>query len=154
MFTTFVWLFDKGEDVMDIQSARSPDSSGRLIGGPIPVNSLRWVWTWLLAAGMVSASPAQNTDTLSGVGGDAVPTTTPDTPLVDEYEPTLLDQTLQSNRLVESLIRTEVENDLRSARAKMAIDPQSIQESFKLTLERVVKAPELTARNARSCENS
>ncbi len=57
------------------------------------------------------------------------------------YDPALLDRTLENNRLVESLIRTEVENELRQARARMAANPQSIQETLKLTLERVRKAP-------------
>ncbi len=102
---------------------------------------------------MVSIASAQNTDTRAGVGGDSVPTTLPDMPIADEYEPALLDQTLESNRLIESLIRTEVENDLRRARTRMATDPQSIKETLKLTLERVVKAPELTVETRAQLRN-
>jgi hypothetical protein len=138
---------------MDKKSTHSPVSSGRRTNAPVCERSLHWVWAWLLAAGMVSIASAQNTDTRAGVGGDGVPTTLPDTPLADEYEPALLDQTLESNRLVESLIRTEVENDLRRARARMATDPQSIQEMLKLTLERVVKAPELTVETRAQLRN-
>ena len=103
------------------------------------------MWAWLLACGMVSLAGAQNTDPRDGVGGSGVPTTNPDVPEAAEYDPSILDRTLENNRLIESLIRTEVENELRQAPAQMAASPLSVQETLKLTLERVRKAPELSA---------
>ena len=41
-----------------------------------------------------------------GVGGNSVPTTNPDVPEEAEYDPSILDRTLENNRLVESMIRT------------------------------------------------
>ncbi|HTU26701.1 MAG TPA: hypothetical protein VMF30_14935 [Pirellulales bacterium] len=73
-----------------------------------------------------------------------MPVLVPDVPESDVYDPALLDRTLENNRLVESEIRTEVENDLRQARLRMAASPHTVEDDLKLALEEVRKAPELS----------
>ncbi len=49
------------------------------------------------------------------------------------------------NRLITQLIRAEVEDELREARVKLEQDPLAVEQRLKLTMERIVKAPELKA---------
>ncbi len=125
---------------------QSMDSWGPLLHEE-PGSSARpgWLWAWLLAVGMVGLADAKNVQPQHDVGGDSVPTTNPDVPEEAEYDPSILDRTLENNRLVEAMIRTEVQNELRHARVQMAASPQSVQEALKLMLERVRRAPELSA---------
>ena len=64
---------------------------------------------------------------------------------VNEGEGRLLENIEQHNRLMTDLIRTEVEDALRAARARMASDPASVKDDLKLLMGRVVRSPELKA---------
>ena len=63
----------------------------------------------------------------------------------NDGEGRLLADIEQQNRLISGLIRTEVDNELREARAQMTGDPAQVEQGLKLMLERVGQAPELKA---------
>ncbi|HTU26700.1 MAG TPA: hypothetical protein VMF30_14930, partial [Pirellulales bacterium] len=129
---------------MGTQQIRSPGSRCT-VSIKFVARSVRWMGLWAMILGTAFVAGAQNSDLRDGVGGDSVPVVVPDVPEEDIYNPALLDRTLENNRLVEGRIRAETENELRDARARMTANPQSVQESLKLALERVRKAPELSA---------
>ena len=110
--------------------------------------SFRPVWLCAISGGLAAAlvsgnlALAQNSTSL---GGNTPPVIPVDPPLADEYNPSLLDRTQEQNNLIAAVIKSEVENEVKNARARMAVDPAGIQSSLKVTLERVLKAPELNS---------
>ncbi|MEX0977614.1 MAG: STN domain-containing protein, partial [Pirellulales bacterium] len=64
---------------------------------------------------------------------------------VNDGEGRLLADVEQHNRLITELLRAQVENELRQARAQMSTNPQGTEQSLKLMFERVVRSPELKA---------
>ena len=60
-------------------------------------------------------------------------------------EGALLQSIEQQNRLITAQIRTEVDHELRKARAHMAGEPLQVEQNLKVMLERVAQAPELVA---------
>ena len=57
----------------------------------------------------------------------------------------LLDATVAQNSLMSSVIKADVEKQLRDARTEMASDPAGVEKVLKMTLGRVLRAPELTS---------
>ncbi len=74
-----------------------------------------------------------------------IPAIVVESPPTAEYVPSLLDATVEQNRRIASVIRSEVDSEIKAARSRLSTDPAGITQSLKLTLERVLKAPELTA---------
>jgi hypothetical protein len=83
----------------------------------------------------VVASPATGNDFVPDAGFDDI----------NEGQGRLLENIEQHNRLMTDLIRTEVEESLRNARAQMETDPLATQDDLKLMLGRVLRTPELRA---------
>ena len=57
----------------------------------------------------------------------------------------LLDATVAENSLMSSVIKADVEKQLRDARTEMASDPAGVEKVLKMTLGRVLRHPELTS---------
>ncbi len=64
---------------------------------------------------------------------------------VNDGEGRLLADIDAQNRLITNLIRTEVENEMRESRSRMASEPAKVEQSLKLMMQRVMQAPELKA---------
>ncbi len=64
---------------------------------------------------------------------------------VNDGQGRFLSSIQQQRRLMTAQVKAEVENVLRNARALMASDPAAVEQSVKLTLERVDRVPELPA---------
>jgi hypothetical protein len=71
-----------------------------------------------------------------------------DTPLSPDKQDlpgSLLTSMGQQRRLTTELVCTEVENELRQARARLASDPATVEQDLKLMIERVTRSPELNS---------
>ena len=63
----------------------------------------------------------------------------------DDFPSSLLASMDQQRRLTTELVCTEVENELRQARARLGTDPATVEQDLKLMIERVARAPELNS---------
>ncbi|MGD9723355.1 MAG: hypothetical protein AB7O59_18020, partial [Pirellulales bacterium] len=67
----------------------------------------------------------------------------PSVPIVDQETPgRYLESIEQIRRLITAQVKAEVENELRAARSRMGTDPASVEQTLKVTLERVLRVPE------------
>ena len=106
----------------------------------------RTVWSSAISAGVAALAILQGALTglaqnSAGILGGTTPPVVPlDPPTADEYNPSLLDKTVDQNNLIASVIKVDVENELKDARTRMATDPLGVQGTLKVALERVIKA--------------
>ncbi len=79
----------------------------------------------------------------AGVGGSTPPVLSPEDPLGAEFNPSLLDDQLQQNSRIASMIRGEVDKQLKDAAGRMGGDPDRVRSDLKLMQEQVLKSQEL-----------
>ncbi|MGD9724203.1 MAG: VWA domain-containing protein, partial [Pirellulales bacterium] len=61
---------------------------------------------------------------------------------INDGQGRFLENIEQQRRLITAQVKAEVENELRAARSRMGTDPASVEQTLKVTLERVLRVPE------------
>ena len=107
----------------------------------------RVVWLWVVSAGVAAIALAQGNRALAQKRAarrrSTLSVTTPAPSAPDDTS--LLDSTLAQNELIAAVIKSDVEKQLRDAQSQMAGDPEGVEKALKVTLGRVLRAPELNS---------